>query len=106
MLKIGLTGGIGCGKSAVSTLFESLNVPVIDADIIAHQLVSIGQPALATVAQIFGAEIINSDGFLNRDKLREQIFCINCFFISFGSAVGELSFFFILERIIGFPLKR
>ncbi|MEY3287851.1 MAG: Dephospho-CoA kinase, partial [Pseudomonadota bacterium] len=49
MLKIGLTGGIGCGKSTVTNLFEQLKVPVIDADQIAHQLVTIGQPALAQI---------------------------------------------------------
>lgn len=74
MFKIGLTGGIGSGKSTVSTLFEEFNIPVIDADIIAHQLVAINQPALKQLAQTFGSDITNSDGSLNRSKLKQQIF--------------------------------
>ena len=74
MLKIGLTGGIGCGKTTVAKIFEQLNVPVIDADAIAHQLVAIGQPALTEIQQAFGADILNPDGSLNRKKLRVSIF--------------------------------
>jgi dephospho-CoA kinase len=74
MLKIGLTGGIGCGKTIVARLFASFGTPVIDADEVAHQLVAIGQPALASITQEFGADILNPDGSLNRNNLREQIF--------------------------------
>lgn len=74
MLKIGLTGGIGCGKTTVAKVFEQLNIPVIDADEIAHQLVAIGQPALAGIRQAFGADFLNPDGSLNRKKLRDVIF--------------------------------
>lgn len=74
MLKVALTGGIGSGKSTVTQLFEKLGTPVIDADIIAHQLVEKGQPALKQIQQIFGDEIIRPDGSLNRQKLREQVF--------------------------------
>ena len=74
MLKIGLTGGIGCGKTTVAKFFEQLNIPVIDADQIAHQLAAIGQPALAEIRQAFGADFFNPDGSLNRKKLRELIF--------------------------------
>ena len=74
MLKIGLTGGIGCGKSTVARVFEQLKTPVIDADEIAHQLVAIGQPALAQIQQEFGTDVLNPDGSLNRKKLRELIF--------------------------------
>ncbi|MDQ7090049.1 MAG: dephospho-CoA kinase [Methylococcales bacterium] len=74
MLTIGLTGGIGSGKSTVSALFEGFNVPVIDADIIAHQLVSKGQPTLKILAQTFGTEIINVDNALNRARLKQIIF--------------------------------
>ena len=75
MLKIGLTGGIGSGKSTVAELFGTLyNVPVIDADIIAHQLVEPGQPALSLIQQTFGKAIINEGGTLNRNKLRDTIF--------------------------------
>jgi dephospho-CoA kinase len=74
MLKIGLTGGIGCGKSTVTKIFEQLKTPVIDADEIAHQLVAIGQPALAQIQQEYGADVLNPDGSLNRKLLRELIF--------------------------------
>ncbi len=74
MLKIGLTGGIGCGKTTVAKVFAQLNIPVIDADEIAHQLVANGQPALDQIQQEFGTDILNPDGSLNRKKLSELIF--------------------------------
>ena len=75
MLKIGLTGGIGSGKSTVADLFNSyFNIPVIDADIIAHQLVEPGQPTLIEIQQTFGKSILHKDGSLNRNKLRDIIF--------------------------------
>jgi len=74
MLKIGLTGGIGCGKTTASNLFEQLNIPVIDADKIAHQLVTVGQPALKEIEKIYGTDMLNPDGSLNRKNLRELIF--------------------------------
>lgn len=74
MIRIGLTGGIGCGKSTVSRLFEQLKIPVIDADEIAHRLVAIGQPALIRIQIEIGPELLNTDGSLNREKLRELIF--------------------------------
>jgi len=74
MLKIGLTGGIGCGKTTVSKLFEQLNIEVIDADIIAHQLVEIGQSALEEIVLAFGKDLLNVDGSLNRKKLSQIIF--------------------------------
>ena len=74
MLKIGLTGGIGSGKTTVAREFERLNIPVIDADEIAHQLVAIGQPALTRIQQEFGKDVLYPDGSLNRKKLRELIF--------------------------------
>ncbi len=74
MLKVGLTGGIGCGKTTVAKIFAQLNIPVIDADEIAHRLVAIGQPALAQIHQEFGADILSPDGSLNRKKLGELIF--------------------------------
>ncbi len=74
MLKVGLTGGIGCGKSTVTTLFKQLNVPVLDADEIARQVVAVGQPALLLIQQSFGSDSVNADGSLNRDFIREQVF--------------------------------
>jgi len=74
MLKIGLTGGIGCGKSTVARIFSELDVPVIDADEVARRLVTVGQPALFEIRRFFGAGIMNQDGALDRAALREIIF--------------------------------
>lgn len=74
MLKIGLTGGIGSGKSTVARLFSDLSTPIIDADIIAQQLVEPGKPALKTIANHFGEKILLSSGALDRNQLREIIF--------------------------------
>lgn len=74
MLRIGLTGGIACGKSTVARIFSELGAPVIDADTIAHRLVEKGQPALALIQQEFGNAILNPDGTLNRSALREAVF--------------------------------
>lgn len=74
MLKVGLTGGIGCGKSTVAKIFADFNIPVLDADEIAHRLVEPDQPALVQIRQEFGADILNPDGSLNRKKLRERVF--------------------------------
>lgn len=73
MLKIGLTGGIGCGKSAVARLFSDLGTPVLDADEIAKALVEPGRPALATIVETFGAQALIGE-HLNRAWLRETIF--------------------------------
>lgn len=74
MLTIGLTGGIGSGKSAAAKLFAELGVPIIDTDLIARQVVEPGQPALTEIAQTFGPEILTRDGQLNRPALRQIIF--------------------------------
>jgi dephospho-CoA kinase len=74
VLKIGLTGGIGCGKSTVARFFTQFNVPVIDADEIAHQVVAVGQPALKLIEQQFGATSLCADGSLNRQSLRDLVF--------------------------------
>ena len=74
MLIIGLTGGIGSGKSTVTKYFEQLDVPVIDADIITRELVKPGEDALKEIETHFGPEIIQTDGQLNRAWLRARIF--------------------------------
>lgn len=71
---LGLTGGIGSGKSAASQWFESQNIVVIDADIVAREIVMIGQPALAQIQQAFGDWVLLENGELNRRALREHIF--------------------------------
>lgn len=74
MLVVGLTGGIGSGKSTVANLFAKRDVPVIDADDIAHQLVSAGSPASQEIAATFGNELFNSQGELDRSALRKLVF--------------------------------
>ncbi len=74
MFKIALTGGIGSGKSTVCKLFTQLNVPVIDTDIIARELVKSGEPCLLKISDYFGADILLSDGSLNRKTLAARIF--------------------------------
>lgn len=74
MLVVGLTGGIGAGKSAVSRCFEGLGVPVIDADRVAREVVSPGSPALAAIAEAFGPGVLDDDGALDRSGLRDRIF--------------------------------
>ncbi len=71
---IGLTGGIGSGKTTVSDLFSELGVPVIDADVIARQVVEPGNTALSEIQNQFGNGVINDDGRLNRDALRQIVF--------------------------------
>ena len=71
---VALTGGIGSGKSTVADEFAHLGVTVIDADIIARQVVEPGTPALLAIAERFGPQMLNDDGCLNRRRLRERIF--------------------------------
>lgn len=73
-LIIGLTGGIGSGKTAVSTLFDQRGIDIIDADVVAREVVEIGTPALTQIAEHFGPEILAEDGSLNRGALRATIF--------------------------------
>ena len=72
-LIIGLTGGIGSGKSSVANFFKKLNVSVVDADIVARKVVQKGQPALSEISAHFGNDIL-LEGELNRAKLRQLIF--------------------------------
>lgn len=74
MLIVGLTGGIGCGKSAVAEIFTRLGTTVIDTDQIARQLTALGQPALAAIREQFGEEYFLPDGNLVRARLRRLVF--------------------------------
>ena len=74
MLVVGLTGGIGSGKTVVSDSFAAHGVPVIDTDLIARELVEPGQPALAEIAAEFGADCLDQAGCLQRAVLRERVF--------------------------------
>jgi dephospho-CoA kinase len=73
-LRIGLTGGIASGKSTASQRFAELGVPVIDADVASRSVVEPGQPGLAQVVQRFGAGVLDADGRLDRQALRNLIF--------------------------------
>ena len=73
-LVIGLTGGIGSGKSTVAGYFSELGVPVINTDTIARELVEPGQPALRQVIICFGKQILDANGTLDRSRLRTKIF--------------------------------
>jgi len=74
MLRVGLTGGIGCGKSITAEYFISLGVPVIDADQVSHYLVERGKPAYDHVMRLFGREILRDNHEIDRTKLRTIIF--------------------------------
>lgn len=74
MLKIGLTGGIGSGKSTVAELFADLGITIIDADVIAREVVQPGSRALKQIAAHFGPGILEADETLNRRALRDKIF--------------------------------
>ncbi|WP_329115775.1 dephospho-CoA kinase [Streptomyces sp. NBC_01465] len=74
MLKVGLTGGIGAGKSEVSRLLASYGAVLIDADKIAREVVEPGTPGLAAVVEAFGEEVLAEDGSLDRPKLGSIVF--------------------------------
>lgn len=73
-LRVGLTGGIASGKSLADAAFAALGATVVDADVIARELVAPGQPALAEIRARFGAEVMAADGRLDRAALRRRIF--------------------------------
>ena len=74
MLRLGLTGGIASGKSAVAGMLRELGFPVLDADALAHRLMEPGQPAHDEVLREFGAEIAGADGRIDRAKLAAVVF--------------------------------
>jgi dephospho-CoA kinase len=74
MLVIGLTGGIGSGKTTVANFFSALGVPLIDADVIARELVEPGSPVLNEIIDCFGADVLDTRGDLDRLRLRHRVF--------------------------------
>jgi len=71
---VALTGGIGSGKSEVAKIFATLGVPIIDTDVIAHQITGANQPAINEIQATFGAEFMNIEGALDRAKMRTHVF--------------------------------
>ncbi len=74
MKLLGLTGGVGMGKSTVADLLRSLGLPVVDTDQLARELVAPGQPALEEIRTAFGPEVVDETGVLRRDRLAEKVF--------------------------------
>lgn len=74
MLKVGLTGGIGCGKSSAVAVFRDYGIPVIDADQIAHEVVEPGEPALQQIVEQFGSDVLDDMGRLDRAAIRQRVF--------------------------------
>jgi dephospho-CoA kinase len=71
---VGLTGGIGSGKSAAAAEFERLGATVVDTDAIAHELTEAGAPAIAEIRRLFGPEVIGASGAMDRGKMRSRVF--------------------------------
>jgi dephospho-CoA kinase len=71
---VGLTGGIGSGKNAVSDLLAKLGAGIIDSDLIAHQITASGGSAIASIEKVFGPEFIDPNGALNRGQMRALVF--------------------------------
>jgi dephospho-CoA kinase len=74
MLRAGLTGGIGCGKSTVATMMRELGCHVLDADALARDLAEPGRPAFQEIVQGFGKEILAADGRLDRSRMAHLVF--------------------------------
>ena len=74
MLKVGLTGGVACGKSTIGGMLVARGARLVRADDIAHRLMSPGQPVYEEVVRRFGSSVVNPDGSINRPKLAEAAF--------------------------------
>ena len=74
MYVVAITGGIGSGKTTIANQFAALGIEVVDADLIAREVVAPGTPALAAITSHFGPEILTEQGLLDRRVLRERIF--------------------------------
>ncbi|HEX7435118.1 MAG TPA: dephospho-CoA kinase [Caldimonas sp.] len=91
-LRIGLTGGIGSGKSTVAELLAELGAAIVDTDLIARRLSGPGGAAIAAIADAFGADVIDTDGALDRSRMRA---------IAFADASAKLRLEAILHPLIG-----
>ncbi len=82
MLRVGLTGGVACGKSTVGAMFAERGAHFLQADTLAHQLYAPGEPTHAAVVKHFGIDILNPDGSINRTRLANA---------AFSGRIGELN---------------
>jgi dephospho-CoA kinase len=71
---IGITGGVGMGKSTAAKLLRKQDVPVLDSDDVAREVVAVGEPALTEISEIFGADFLNAQGEMDRAKMAAHIF--------------------------------
>ena len=71
---VGLTGGIGCGKSQATGMFADLGADIVDTDAIAHELTAPGGLAMGAIAEAFGSDYVRENGSLDRDRMRERVF--------------------------------
>ncbi len=71
---VGLTGGIGCGKSRAAEMFAELGADIIDSDVISHELTGPGGGAMTAVEQAFGRDYVRADGSLDRERMRSLVF--------------------------------
>lgn len=74
MFVLGLTGGIGSGKSAASAFFKKMGIAIVDADIVAREVVEPNEPAWCAILERYGSDVINQDSTLNRAWLRQKVF--------------------------------
>lgn len=74
MYRIGLTGGVGCGKSTVSSYMAELGIPVIDGDRLSREAVTLGSEAMEAIRRVFGPEVFLPDGRLDRAKMAKLVF--------------------------------
>ncbi|MGB8222709.1 MAG: dephospho-CoA kinase [Polyangiales bacterium] len=72
---VGLTGGIACGKTTVAKMFNELGIPVIDADELARDVVLPGTPGLQRIVDVFGGDVLDDTGCLDRKKVGDLVFC-------------------------------
>lgn len=95
-LRIGLTGGIGSGKSAFAQLLQQLGAAVVDADAIAHEVTAAGGEAIEPIRRAFGDALIDANGALERSRMRE---------LAFGDAAQRVRLEAILHPLIGARLR-
>src|SRR5215213_5483720 len=72
--RVGLTGGIGCGKSKAADMFAELGADIIDSDVISHELTGPGGGAMSAIEKAFGGEYVRADGSLDRERMRSLVF--------------------------------